>query len=100
VQQTTVNHVVATGHGDQGVACSAEDTARVVVEQPCDLAIVKSAHPEKIKPYESVTYTYVVTNTGPTTLTGIVVTDDNGRRSTGRTISRRGRFPRWPRASR
>jgi hypothetical protein len=42
------------------------------------LSIVKTANPGPYAPYQPVTYTYKVTNTGDSTLTGIVVTDDNG----------------------
>src|ERR1041384_2043128 len=38
------------------------------------LKIVKTADPQIISPYQKVTYTYTVTNTGSTTLTNIVVT--------------------------
>ena len=40
--------------------------------------ITKSASPTAAAPYQPVTYTYTVTNTGGTDLSGIDVTDDNG----------------------
>ena len=42
-----------------------------------NLTIVKTADKTLVAPYQKVTYSYVVTNTGGTTLTNIVVTDDN-----------------------
>src|SRR5436190_389015 len=45
---------------------------------PPGLTLVKSANVQITGPYQPVTYTYTVTNTGGTTLTNIVVTDDNG----------------------
>ncbi len=41
------------------------------------LSMTKSAYPTKVNPFQKVTYTYVVKNTGTVALTGIVVTDDN-----------------------
>jgi len=45
------------------------------------LSLVKSAYwpgqPNELKPFEPVTYSFVVTNTGSVTLNNIVVTDDN-----------------------
>jgi hypothetical protein len=46
------------------------------------LKIEKTVDKSTIEPYEMVTYTYVVTNTGNTTLDNIVVTDDNGTPAT------------------
>lgn len=42
------------------------------------MELVKTAGAATIAPYEAVTYFYTVTNTGGTTLTNIVVSDDNG----------------------
>ncbi len=42
------------------------------------IAITKTASPTNPVPFQLVTFTYTVTNTGGTTLTNIVVTDDNG----------------------
>ena len=48
-----------------------------VVPVPPSFTLSKTASPKIVVPYQPVTYTYVVTNTGGTTLTNIVVTDDN-----------------------
>jgi hypothetical protein len=40
--------------------------------------LTKTANVSSANPFQLVTYTYVVKNTGTTTLTNIVVTDDNG----------------------
>jgi archaellum component FlaG (FlaF/FlaG flagellin family) len=40
------------------------------------IKIVKTADPKSVEPGDEVTYTYVVTNTGDTTLTDVLVTDD------------------------
>lgn len=42
------------------------------------LTLTKTASPTKVAPFQEVTYTYTVTNTGGITLTNIVVVDDNG----------------------
>ncbi len=42
------------------------------------LSLRKTANVAKCNPFQKVTYTYVVTNTGTVPLSGIVVTDDNG----------------------
>ncbi len=41
------------------------------------VSIKKTANVSKVNPFQSVTYTYVVTNTGALTLNNVVVTDDN-----------------------
>ncbi len=45
---------------------------------PPGLILEKTVNKPTIAPYEMVTYSYKVTNTGGTTLTNVVVTDDNG----------------------
>jgi len=50
---------------------------------PPGLIIEKTVSKPSIAPYEMVTYSYKVTNTGGTTLTSIVVTDDNGTPALG-----------------
>jgi len=51
------------------------DTAPVVVSPKADLAIVKSASPTAAIPGDNVTYTLVVTNNGPSTATGVSISD-------------------------
>ncbi len=41
------------------------------------LSMTKTAFPTKVNPFQKVTYTYVVKNTGTVALTNIVVVDDN-----------------------
>ena len=60
---------------DLGRPLTASDGTFVDVVHP-GITIVKTASPESISVSGSVTYTYVVTNTGDTTLFDVVVTDD------------------------
>ncbi len=55
-------------------------TFTVVVGQclPPGLKLTKTASPTIVAPFQPVTYTYTVTNTGGATLTNIVIKDDNG----------------------
>lgn len=57
-------------------------TTNTLTQPTPGLAIVKTVNKSTIAPYDLVTYTYTVTNTGGTTLTNIVVTDDNGTPAT------------------
>ena len=57
---------------------SASASIQVVGQVAPGLKIEKTANKTTVAPYEPVTYSYKVTNTGGTTLTNIVVTDDNG----------------------
>ncbi|HEX3867004.1 MAG TPA: putative Ig domain-containing protein, partial [Gemmatimonadaceae bacterium] len=68
----TVTVTDAGGHSGT-VNCSV-----TVAPSSPGIAITKSANPTVAAPGQSVTYTYVVTNTGNTPLTSITVTDDNG----------------------
>jgi hypothetical protein len=49
----------------------------VLYAQP-GIRLTKTASPNPVAPGQPVTYTYLVENTGGTTLTNVVVTDDNG----------------------
>jgi uncharacterized repeat protein (TIGR01451 family) len=69
---------IAWGHGYFGdeLIDSNLDDETVTGQQMPALTIVKSATPAVILSGETVTYTYVVTNTGNVTLTDVTVTDD------------------------
>lgn len=67
----TAVSVIAGANGD----VSANDSWEVDIVHPA-ISIVKTASPVSGTPGTSVTYTYVVTNTGDTLLIDIVVTDD------------------------
>ncbi len=49
-----------------------------------DLSIVKTAYPDPVNPGETLTYTLVVTNSGPYTATNVIVTDTLPSGLTGR----------------
>jgi hypothetical protein len=62
-------------------------TQSLFIEIPCNgttqqgtamISMTKTASTGKCNPFDQVTYTYKVTNTGTTTVNNIVVTDDNG----------------------
>jgi uncharacterized repeat protein (TIGR01451 family) len=73
-----------TGVTNIGTACGVDsDNTQVCDTDPHSLIvihptiqIVKTANPTTADPGQTVTYTYVVTNTGDTTLNNVVVTDD------------------------
>ena len=76
-QSGTFNYTVTVtdSAGNKGtVNCS------VTVAPPAlpGITIVKTASPTTVAPFQLITFSYQVTNTGGTTLTNIVVTDDNG----------------------
>jgi hypothetical protein len=79
--ETTTNTVTAIGHdGDTEVSDTDQATVTVApaVNAP-SIALDKTADPTTLPVGGgSITYTYVVTNTGNTALTNIVLTDDNG----------------------
>ena len=50
-------------------------TERTLITPLADLAIAKSGLPDPVDPGGALTYTVVVTNSGPMTATGVVVTD-------------------------
>ena len=47
-------------------------------QMPPSISMTKTAGTSKCNPFDQVTYTYTVTNTGGVTVNNIVVTDDNG----------------------
>ena len=50
-------------------------TQTTLVTPLADLSIAKSAYPDPVNPGETLTYTLVVTNSGPYTATNVIVTD-------------------------
>ncbi len=51
------------------------DTQTTLITPLADLVIVKSAEPNPVNPGETLTYTLLVTNSGPYTATNVIVTD-------------------------
>ena len=70
----TAGYTLNSGQYDDTVDAG---LSKPVVPVPPSFTLTKTASPKIVVPYQPVTYTYVVTNTGGTTLTNIVVTDDN-----------------------
>jgi LPXTG-motif cell wall-anchored protein len=70
-----VNVATAYGCDVAGKCVTDEDDATVTVIHPA-IAIVKTVDPDSGVPGDVVTYTYVVTNTGDTTLYNVTVDDD------------------------
>ncbi|MFQ5399230.1 MAG: multicopper oxidase domain-containing protein [Anaerolineae bacterium] len=73
--QTVTNTVVVTGTDSLGGTVDWSDTITVDLIQPA-LQVTKQASAPSINVGETVTYTYTITNTGDTTLTGVSATDD------------------------
>ena len=73
-----VNKATATGKDPLGHSVNSNEATATVTKAHSAMTIEKSADPGPYAPYQPVTYSYKVTNTGNTTLTGIVVKDDNG----------------------
>ncbi len=69
------NTATVTGKSDDGREVSDQDDHEVDLIHP-DVRIVKTVDPDIGNPGDDVTYTYVVTNTGDTTLFDISVDDD------------------------
>ncbi|MCD1573238.1 DUF7507 domain-containing protein, partial [Agromyces mediolanus] len=71
------NSATASGTAPGGAAVeSAPDDARVTAEPAPALRLVKSADTDTLVAGETVIYTFVVTNTGNVTLTGVLITED------------------------
>jgi uncharacterized repeat protein (TIGR01451 family) len=75
--EDTTNVVTATGTDELGLDVTDTDTASVDVLNP-DIEVTKSVSPTMIHSGDSVTYTYVVENTGDTSLTVSVWDDQLG----------------------
>lgn len=71
----TTNIATVVGHDVWGHGVTDSATASVVVHHP-SISIVKSAAPDTILSGDTVTYTYLVTNTGDVPLMNVHVTDD------------------------
>ncbi len=69
------NTATVQGTADDGRSASDQDSHSVDLIHP-DIRIVKTVNPDSGEPGDTVTYTYVVTNTGDTTLYDISVDDD------------------------
>ena len=73
---SVADSATATGNAPSGTAVSATATASVSATQTSSISIVKSASPTELTMEgQTITYTFVVTNTGNTDLTGVGVTD-------------------------
>lgn len=59
-----------------GTLCATATATVCVVDRAPSVSIVKTVDRPRIMPGSTVTYTYTITNTGPTPLTSIRVTDD------------------------
>ncbi|WP_344337729.1 DUF7507 domain-containing protein [Brevibacterium salitolerans] len=77
LQGSITNTAIATGAPPGGGDPVASDPseAEVTAEPAPGIALVKSASTDKLVAGEAITYTFVVENTGNTTLTDIVVTE-------------------------
>jgi uncharacterized repeat protein (TIGR01451 family)/MYXO-CTERM domain-containing protein len=69
------NTATVTGKSDDGRETTDQDDHEVDLIHP-DIRIVKTVSPDSGNPGDVVTYTYVVTNTGDTTLYDVTVDDD------------------------
>jgi uncharacterized repeat protein (TIGR01451 family) len=74
---TTTNIATATGHDQLGTEVTAQATATVTVLHP-SISLTKTPSSSKVENGTLVTYTYNVTNTGDTSLTGNVTDNTFG----------------------
>ena len=74
---TVVNIAIATGTPAGGTSTDATDTATATATQSPSLTVEKSSTTSSITGPGAVTYSYLLTNDGNVTLTGIVLVDDN-----------------------
>ncbi|MBD0711956.1 MULTISPECIES: DUF11 domain-containing protein [unclassified Streptomyces] len=69
------NTAAATAQNPTGAEVESAPAHAVLLTPPSSLGLTKSVSPQSAVTGDEVTYTYVVTNTGETTLTGVSVTD-------------------------
>jgi len=69
------NNARVTGIDDFGRVVTDDDSYTIDILHPA-IEVAKSASPTSVEPGQSTTYTYVVTNTGDTILSNVIVTDD------------------------
>ncbi len=65
--------IVNSASASNGGVTSPPDTVRVEAEQKPSLVVVKSSPTTSLSAPQTVNYSYVVTNTGNVTVTGIVL---------------------------
>jgi hypothetical protein len=82
----TTNIAIATGIDQTGASVTARATATVKVIHP-SITLTKTPSSPKVESGASITYTYVVTNTGDTTLTVGIVDDHFGTIASGESLS-------------
>ena len=69
--------IVNVASASNGVVTSPPDTVRVEAVQKPSLVVVKSSPTTSLSAPQTVSYSYLVTNTGNVTVTGIALSDDN-----------------------
>ena len=69
--------IVNVASASNGVVTSPSDTVRVEAVQKPSLVVVKSSPTTGLSQPQTVSYAYLVTNTGNVTVTGIALSDDN-----------------------
>ena len=77
LNQDTTSTVIVTGQDPLGNSVTGSDSIVVTVISPA-IELIITPNSTTIHSGEAVTYTYQITNTGDTTLTGVTVVDDNG----------------------
>ena len=87
------NAATVEGTAPDGKDVDASDTATVTFVPAPGISLAKTADPDTYgKPGETITYIYVVTNSGNVPLSGITLTTASSARSSARR-------PRWMQAS-
>ena len=73
---TITNPASVTADGTELDLSNNDDTAVTVVNPEFDVTITKSVDDQTVSPGDTVTYTIGIANDGPSTATGVVLTDD------------------------